>query len=465
MNLEGVALKLLLTEPDKDRALQAYSELRPEYLSEAFKSILKHVKDFYECYGNIPSLRELEVYRNRDKKTSSALAVLELTDCEGVDLLFSLEELANQHAQNTALNLIEHFLETISIKDRYELLEAISTIPLRLEESIHDSDIVFSISNIDIFEEQESVEANRMPSGISNQWDAEAGGYYKQELVLLGGKRGSGKSLICANLCVAQMEQGNVAVYFTIEMTAKEVMQRMIAIEAKIPFINLKMGTLTAEEKLTICKLLASKFEGGNALLEQYLQDNPAPNYIKFEQQLKKTCIQKDIGKVIIIDDRDLSLATIDTKLSALKARYGDKLKMAIVDYVNQVVVGGSTDAYDWKDQIIISKTLKNFSRKHDLCLVSPYQMDENGKARFAQGILDACDVAQLIKVEDKSEGYIVFETTKARSAVDTGKHRVLMNWETLRVDPREVIVEDANEEEKPKPKKSTEETSELGLS
>lgn len=463
MNLEGVALKLLLAEPDKDRALQAYSELRPEYFSEAFKSILKHLKDYYEDFGIIPSLRDLEVYRSRDKKASSAIAVLSLIDSEGIDLLFAVEELTNQYVQTTALSLIEDLLESIALKDRYELLEAVSKLPLKLEETIHDSDVVFSVNNIDIFEEQSAIEANRMPSGISNQWDAEAGGYYKQELVLLGGKRGSGKSLVCANLCNAQMEQGNVAVYFTIEMTAKEVMQRVFAIEAEVPFAHIKMGLLTPEEKLKVCSVLASKYEGGETLLQQWLLENPAPDFIRFEKTLKKSCIEKDVGKIIIIDDRDLSLATIDTKISALKARYGDRLCMVVVDYVNQIVVDGSNDAYDWKDQIIISKTLKNFSRKHDVCIVSPYQMDDSGKARFSQGILDACDVAQLIRVEDKSEGHIVFETTKARSATDTGKHRVLMNWVTLRIDPREVIV-DTKEDEPSKPIKK-EESSELELS
>jgi len=464
MNLEGVALKLLLAEPDKDRALQSYSELRPEYFSEAFKSILKHIRDYYDDFGVIPSLRDLEVYRSRDKKAASAIAVLGLIDAEGIDLIFAVEELTNQYVQTTALSLIEDFLETISLQDRYELLESVSKIPLRLEEAIHDSDIVFSINNIDIFEEQSAIEANRMPSGISNQWDAEAGGYYKQELVLLGGKRGSGKSLICANLCVAQMEQGNVAVYFTIEMTAKEVMQRIIAIEARVPFSHLKQGLLSLEDKLKVCAVVASKYEGGDTLYQQWLLENPAPDFLRFEKLLKKSCTEKEVGKVIIIDDRDLSLATIDTKVSALKARYGDRLCMVVVDYINQIIVDGSTDAYDWKDQIIISKTLKNFSRKHDVCMVSPYQMDDAGKARFAQGILDACDVAQLIRVEDKSEGHIVFETTKARSATDTGKHRVLMDWVTLRVDPREVVVVEGDEPKTPAAN-SKEEANELGLS
>lgn len=191
----------------------------------------------------------------------------------------------------------------------------------------------------------------------------------------------------------------------------------------------------------------------GTEFFEAFIQENPAPNFIKFEQELKKSCIEKDTGKIIIVDDRDLTLSSIDTKLASVKSRYGDKFTMAVVDYVNQVIKDGSKDMYDWKDQIAISKRLKNAARKYDVCMVSPYQIDASGKARFAAGILDACDVAQLIVVDGD---YLTFETTKARSTSDDGRHKVSINWKTLRIDPREVVIdtsEDEGDEAIPLPK------------
>jgi len=176
--------------------------------------------------------------------------------------------------------------------------------------------------------------------------------------------------------------------------------------------------------------------------LQKYLAESPVLELPDFQDTLYKDYVEKDEGRIRIVDDKNLSTATIDTKIASTKARYGDKLALVAVDYVNQVVLPGNSDIYDWKTQIEVAKTLKNTARKHDICLVSPYQIDDTGIARFAKGLLDSPDVAQLIKVPDKESGHLVLETTKARSASDTGVYTMGINWECLTIDPRPVILE-----------------------
>jgi hypothetical protein len=123
------------------------------------------------------------------------------------------------------------------------------------------------------------------------------------------------------------------------------------------------------------------------------------------------------------------------------------------VDYINQIVLEG-TDQYDWKPQIEISKKLKNLARKYEIVLVSPYQIDATGEARFAKGILDAADIALTMEAHDKETNAISFDTTKIRG----GKEMAFtcpIDWDTLRISPQSVDKPAAKEVVKKAGKKS----------
>jgi len=137
---------------------------------------------------------------------------------------------------------------------------------------------------------------------------------------------------------------------------------------------------------------------------------------------------------MIIIDDRALTITSIDLHLGKLKAKFGDKLTTVVVDYVNKVHIEGA-NRFDWQPQILVSEKLKDMARKYDIVMVSPYQIDASGEARFAKGILDAADIALVLKAHDKESGAISFDTTKIRGSSEmiftSG-----INWETLRINP-----------------------------
>ena len=438
MNIEGITLHLLLQQ-DREQALKYYSEINNEYFSSSFSSVLTHIKNFYTDKGFIPNIGELEVYRSRDRKILSALASIRLIDPGPIDIEVAIEELANQYAQNVTLDLIDTMLETIAIKDRFELLDEISALPLQIEEKISSTNSVQTVSDIQVFKKKEVLLNQKVYSGVCDEWDHEAGGYYKQELVLIGGKRGSGKSIFCANLIAQQHLQKNVSIYFTIEMSADETMQRILSILAETSASDLKQGKLSDEDTKKLATVMASLFHDGDVVFNKHFDGSTLDIYA-FQDELYGTCVEKDEGKIIIVDDMNLTVGAIDAKLSTYKSKYGDKLGLAAIDYLNQIALDKTADMYDWKPQIVVSKTLKNLSRKHDICLVSPYQMDDDGVARFSKGILDAADLAQLLKVDGTS---ILLETTKARGTSDTGKHRVGISWTTLRIDPRPVVLED----------------------
>lgn len=338
--------------------------------------------------------------------------------------------------------------------DRHEIQDSMARINTELEELIQSDEVIYSARDYRPFVPKDVAALSRISSGISEEWDIEAGGYFVGDFVLLGGKRGSGKSIVCANLIRAQHEQGNVSIYATIEMSYIEVMDRILSALSGVSHSKIKLKETNPEEDAIIAKTHSSLFVGGEELYEQHFNVTGTVDKFVFQEELLKLP-EKEEGRIIIIDDRNLSINTLDAKISTYKSKYGDSLKLVTVDYVNQLILFPGADMYSWINQIELSKELKKQARKNNICLVSPYQIDDSGQARFAKGLLDSPDVAQLITVDSKESNTIVFETTKARSASDQGKHRVGINWDILRIDPRQVQLE----EEFKEPKADTDET------
>ena len=248
------------------------------------------------------------------------------------------------------------------------------------------------------------------------------------------GKRGSGKSITSSNIFVNQYENGNSSLYFSIEMTAFETMQRNLSILANVNLQNLKQNKLTDEEVLRVVKARAGMFQDADETVMEFMRHR---DRYKFEESLVRRHVLKPDNQMIIVDDRDLTLSSIDLHIGKAKAKFGEKLKVVVVDYINQIVLEGA-DQYDWKPQIEVSKKLKNLARKYEVVMVSPYQIDKDGEARFAKGILDAADIALTMEAHDKETNAISFETTKIRG----GKEMAFtcpIDWDTLRISPQSV--------------------------
>lgn len=346
----------------------------------------------------------------------------------------ALDALIDQYTQNETVKLLDKFVDKLPLYDTNEIKDNLANIALTIEEKTHTSEKVFTMADMMMFQHPDQMEKERVYLGLNNTFDAVLGGVARQELVLIGGKRGSGKSITSSNIFVNQYESGNSCLYFSIEMTAMETMQRNLAILADVNLQNLKQSKLTDEEVLKIVKARAGMFQDADETVLDFLRHR---DRFKFEEQLVRNFQLKEDNQMIVVDDRDLTLSSIDLHIGKSKAKFGDKLKVVVVDYINQIVLEGS-DQYDWKPQIEVSKKLKNLARKYEVVMVSPYQIDATGEARFAKGILDAADIALVMEAHDKETNAISFETTKIRG----GKEMAFtcpIDWDTLRISPQSV--------------------------
>ena len=442
MDTSAVVLNKLLSEQN----LEIWSKLKLVFLDPAYSSLYSAVNKHYEKYGAIPSFDDLELTL-REGPTTKTLATLRLTEVPEVSAEVALDALIDQYTQNETIKLLDKFIDKLPVYDSNEIKDNLASIALTIEEKTHTSEKVFTMADMMLFRHPDDLEKERVYLGLNNTFDAVLGGVARQELVLIGGKRGSGKSITSSNIFVNQYESGNSSIYFSIEMTAHETMERNLSILANVNLQRLKQNKLTDDEVLRVVKVRAGMFSDAENTVRDYMRHR---DRFKFEEQLVRNHQLKTNNQMIIVDDRDLTLSSIDLHIGKAKSKFGDKLKVVVVDYLNQIVLEG-VDQYDWKPQIEVSKKLKNLARKYEVVVVSPYQIDASGEARFAKCILDAADIALVMEAHDKETNAITFETTKIRGGKEMN-FTCPIDWDSLKISPQSID----RPQTEPKVKRST---------
>lgn len=425
MDVSAIILNKLLVEKDLD----TWSKIKLAYLDPAYTSLYAAITKHYQEYNTLPTFDELELV-NRSATIKNVLATVKLIEVPEVAIDVALNALIDQYTQNEAIKLLDKYIDNLTLYDTSEVKENLSRIVMQLDDKTHSSESVYNMSQLSLFKRPDELTRDRVFLGINNTFDSVIGGVARQELILLGGKRGSGKSIVSSNIVVNQYEAGLSTAYFSIEMVAHETMERKLAMLAKVNYQHLKQNKLTEAELLKVVQARADMFVDADDLVNDYLVHK---DKYKFESELIKSKKLKEDNQIIIIDDRALSISGLDLHLTKLKAQFGDNFKVAVVDYLNQITLDSSTDMFDWKPQLTVSKQLKELARKHDIVIFSPYQIDDNGVARFARGILDAADIALLLDAHDKDTGAISFESTKIRGAKEL-KFTSGIDWNTLRI-------------------------------
>lgn len=439
-NTQSIVLKMLLMA-DKITAINIFSRLHKDLFNDAFASIYKSIHNYYKKHGDMPSIDSLVLESSRNAKLSQALSVLINTPTPEVDILHAIQVLESEYTQDLFLQLVDSdILRDITMLDKDEIIDRVSGLALKLEEKVSYTGNIFNANQISIFEEKDSTNLTLIPLGLCNEFDAYSGGLGRGETLLIGGYRGTGKSVVCSNLQVNQYEQGNIAPYFSLEMKAVEVLRRNLAIMSGISALDIRKQQVKDLAVMQLARTRAKMFLGGEEYYQQYIKQysvKEMSDFYEFEQKLMGDFELHT--PMIIIHDPELTTAKLDGIAYKTVSQYGeDKVPLIILDYINQVKVDGSseTDMYDWKQQMIVSKSFKNTCAKLNVGGVTPYQMDKNGNARMSQGILDSCDMAMNLNAakNDKNQGGILFDFVKVRSMSGI-KFMPATDWNCLKID------------------------------
>lgn len=427
-------MNLILHKVLAEQDLEIWSRLKKEFFEPPYTEIYLLINRFYQKYDKLPSFEELEIVTRDEKHANYITALKELIVPEDLDIEIILQALINEYAQRETLNHLSKYLDDIQFKDVADMVDDLSAIAIDIEEKTEVSEQIVEMNDF-LTIDSDSIFA-RVPLGLNNDFDSRSLGMAPGEFIMIGGFRGSAKSLTCANIACNQYLQGNSALYFSIEMRGRELYNRYMAILSGVYENHIKSGKLTDLEKDSLAKVRAEMTEEGSLdLLEKYYKDR---DFINFERSLLTRPLKKD-NRIITVDNATLTLANIDATMHTYKTKLGDKLKIVIVDYINQIT---SPDPYNWQVQIDLSKKLKALAAKYEVVMFSPFQTSEEGKVRFAKGLLDSPDWAFNISPvhnEDSAYGALEFECKKSRGSesIDFASE---IHWPTLKIYPHKNV-------------------------
>ena len=178
------------------------------------------------------------------------------------------------------------------------------------------------------------------------------GGLWPGEVMVLGGRPGSGKSAAAVQLARFNSQYGAVPALFNLEMTDQQTIYRQICSRAGVPMSRFRMGEVSAEEQAAIYTQL--RHLGGE--------------------------------KMLLCDKSSMSIGEIEHTLARYIKTHG--VNMAIIDYL-QLAEGGIKTDNRQQEVAYISRRCKTMSMKLGIPMVVLAQLsrkseDENREPRMS---------------------------------------------------------------------------------
>jgi replicative DNA helicase len=432
MNIASALIKQLVVQQDLD----TWSQLRDIYLPSEYRGIHSILEKHVDTYQTLPTFEELS-YGVRDRNLTEKLTAIEQIEVD-VDADTLLDYLKNEFTQTEILDELDKYVEkTVTIATAEENIEQLQEIVLDVSDKVDVTPPSENMQTITLFEDDTEL-AKYLPLGLNSEYDATVK-FSPKDLVLVGGRRGSGKSLTSCNLAVNVYEQGRTAIYFTIEMDSRSILQRMCSISTKIPFTSIRDKNMSTEQWNIVAGWWANRFEDGGEYLREFESNR---DFDEFHRKLVKQELRKD-AQLDVIYDPALTLSKIQSELDKRVSR--TDVGIVIVDYLNQVRrhnAPGKNSQYDWQEQIEISKKMKTFAQDYETLVFAPYQTDSTGEARFAKGILDAADAAYSLETWSPEDKCMTFNCTKMRNNEVKGFSSEV-DWKSLKIGPNAALTPD----------------------
>lgn len=436
VNIEKLAIKRLLDTQSTD----LYNKLVHKFFSNTNLTLFRKIQKFYEEHMRIPTRQEFYELQNNEvvREYLEHQIFVQDSNEDQISNVFIADRLQDYYIREETINWLDKFIDQLENLERTEIIDGLQEHLLDLHSYLPEGEELFDVASLEsVLEEEKFV---LYSSGLSSPYDAINGGFGLQELIMFGGRRGSGKSIVTLNAARHQFENNDNSVLFmSIEMRYIEVYYRLMSMLSRVPFMKFIRNELTEADKLAIAKTKLNTFyEQTDESVKLYDTLLRTKNIKEFDQSLRLQAVPFKNKRFHIVDDVNLSLAKIDHYLNMMTKKYD--VKMCVIDYLNIVKV---EDRMDWKSQISIADQLKTLSRKYEVMMVSPYQVDATGEARFAKGVLDSADRSFRFAPADLDENpnILPFEITKIRNGKSM-KFDVHMDWDCLRVVPESSTIE-----------------------
>ena len=183
-----------------------------------------------------------------------------------------------------------------------------------------------------------------VPTGFTD-FDRMTSGLQRQELIVVAARPSMGKTALALNMAQYAAKNGNVVGIFSLEMSAEQLVSRLLCSEARVDAHRLRTGYLNREE------------------------------WARLADALRRLCETK----VFIDDSAGTSVMEMRAKCRRLKAEHG--LDMLIIDYL-QLMAGRGRIESRQQEVSQISRDLKGLAKELDIPVVALSQLSRAPEQR-----------------------------------------------------------------------------------
>jgi len=347
---------------DKRAVTEAVDKLMPEMFYDP-----KHQYIFRAMFQLFESGSPIDYLTVTDKLKTMGL----LNDVGGP---YYLIELSNTVA--TAVNIETHILILIEKYIRREMIDTAQRMQTKAFDETNDvfdildeaEQSLFSISQGSLRQETEQVDSilvrvkekletmhkeNKKIPGLSSGFpsiDDFTGGWHKGDLIILAGRTAMGKTALALNLAknIAFIEKKPVA-FFSLEMTAEQLMMRILSSMAMIESTKFRSGKFSENE----FEILESK--------TTYLSNNP---------------------NLFINDSSMLNIFELRTQARRMKVQFG--IEIIFIDYLQLIRSGDKLKSGNREQEIAnISRSLKALAKELDIPIIALSQLSRKVEDRY----------------------------------------------------------------------------------
>jgi replicative DNA helicase len=241
LNIASALIKQILVLRD----FETWSAVRKPYFPAEYHSLYSVIEGHCEEFHHLPTFEDLK-FEIRDASTKEKLFAIEAVESD-VDPIMLLQYLKNEYTQGEILDgLTEYVDDSIAFESAEEAVGHLHQIVMDVEDKVDLEMPQETMQRITLFEPDEEL-ARYLSLGINRDYDSQIQ-FSPRDLILVGGKRGAGKSIACTNVANTVWEAGKSVIQFTIEMDSRVTLQRACSVATGIPFSRLRTKTISNVE-------------------------------------------------------------------------------------------------------------------------------------------------------------------------------------------------------------------------
>ena len=354
--LEEVVLGAMMVEKSAVNAV--IDVLQPEsFYVEAYGEVFRAIQTLFNNSEPIDLLTVTEQLRKEGKLDmlggSHRVASLTSRVASSANVEFHARIIAQKHIQRELIRVSNAIIEKAydETSDVFDLLdEAESKLFEVAEGNIRKSYESMSTVMRQALDDIEAARNNEdgvsgVPSGF-HDLDKITGGWQRSDMIVLAARPGMGKTAFVLSMARNMAVDHDIPVaVFSLEMSAVQLVQRLISSETEIN---------------------SDKFRKGNLEEHEY-------------QQLHSRCGKLSKAPLFIDDTPGLNIFELRAKCRRLKAQHG--VDMVIIDYL-QLMSAGSDKGNREQEISSISRSIKGIAKELDVPIIALSQLSRNVETR-----------------------------------------------------------------------------------